>query len=188
MEYPTWSDVSVPEDLLNSLKKISGVTLDYLVHQMVFRNKRRTIHRYTCYTCRKSFEPNRASEEISACSDCNGTKLTAYPDFRFLKPPNIAFSNKMLETTIHKMEDNFAYYFNKEPTNIFDCGWEDGKSYCIFKGGEKAYSLNPRLSVLKASILCPYLWNNRFDWNEKKGNNTKNVNHLSPILNMMIIK
>jgi len=74
---------------------------------------------------------------------------------------------------IEAMELNFHSYFHYLPRRLIDCGWEDGIIYCQFSQGYKVKEVvsRPRMAILKAAVLCPYLWDT--NWKPKDGVTTK---------------
>lgn len=189
LKYPTWEEVNVPSGLVDYIRhSLVSRFLDLLIHQIVIRNRRRPVRIYTCNECGYAHIPDRSTEEISSCVECSNWEMSSVADLKFTKSvPH--YSSKAIDLAIvfSSLEKNFQYYFEESSEDLIQCGWDDSMTYCQFLGGERVSTPNTRLSVLKAAVLCPYLWDFRFDWRSKK-DEIIDVEHLTPIINRLISK
>ena len=181
MDFPSWHDVAMPLTLIESVKRLPPCYfLDSLVHQLVMGNKRKPQYTYTCDTCGCSHRPEKATDEVVHCPECDGQQMRCAASWRFTKEiqPFSRSSYVSLAKLISSMRGNFICYFGEMP-KYMNCGWDvSGGLYCQFQGGELVCDTTPRLCIVKAAILCPYLWNNSF--NDKT--DTIHGEHLAPIL------
>lgn len=178
---PTWEDVGVPLTVVNSIKRLPACYfLDSLVYQLVYRNKRRATYIYYCDNCGKGYKPDRASEEITDCVECGCKKMRCAGTWRWGKDiPHYSRSFYNLNYLISAMQSNYHYYHAK--TIELDCGWKTTKLYCQFSDGELATSLSPRICLIKAAILSPFLWDMSFNWTEMPNCDKINTDLISPI-------
>lgn len=185
-KYPTWADVYVPQVLVNSIKTMPPCyLLDSLVHQLIYRNQRRATYIYHCGVCGYPFRPERNSEEISGCLSCNSAQVSATTQMRFSKEV-LPYSKRtrLLPDVLDNWKTRYIHYFRAHPGYIWlDCGWEEFNVYAQLRGGERIIDTSPRLCLIKAAILCPYLWDGEFDWNSLTKRDISKFEHLAPILN-----
>lgn len=187
--FPSWTDVGIPLEFINMVKKLPPCHfLDILVHHLVYR-KNWTIHYiYHCAQCRYIYRPEKSSEEVVQCLNCKGQQLYCVPHLqssRMVLQYSQKTSNRLFDI-IDIMTHRFMCYFSTPPSSL-NCGWdtEEATLYCQFPGGDIIRDISPRQCIIKAAILCPYLWNN-FNWDNDNG--TESINHFSPILNTLVGK
>lgn len=188
--FPSWNDVFVPIEIVNSIKTLPACfLLESLIHQLVFRKKRRPLYTYTCQYCTHKWKPERYTEEVTCCPQCNAYLITCNTKLRFSAPiPKYNSRLSLLDEIIDQVPLLFRFYFDRdvnENEKLIDVGWENDKVYAQFLGGEKVYEFSPKLCLIKAIILSPYLWDNGFSWDalESTSKNDKiTVEHISPFL------
>lgn len=191
-EKPTWEDMGVPLELVNSIKTLPPCyLLDSLVYQLVYRHNRKPVFSFQCMRCSAIHRPERSSEDITECEQCGNTTLRCSGTMRWSREvPSYSRKNGSgsLESLITKMYDNYDDYFvftgrhKGSFRDWLDCGWNthNFNLYAQFIGGEKVETTSPRLCIIKAAILCPYLWDTKFDWNGNENQDT--IRPISPIL------
>lgn len=186
--FKTWNDVFVPEVLVQKIHSLGpGRIMDSLVHQIVFKKKRRPVKIYSCNKCGEIYIPNKSTEEISFCEQCSSWDMCCRVDFKFSLPVPF-YSNQSKQFDLEKiyieLQNAFIYYYKEKPTDqkFINCGWKEGIVYCKFLGGEECTGFDPRSCMIKSAILCPYLWDFSFNWSEKKDEDIENTDHLTPIL------
>lgn len=183
MDHPTWGDVKIPIVLVDFIKGTKPCYfLDSLVHQFVFRNKRKAYYTYLCSRCGYAHRPERALEEIACCPNCNSVDIHGSPQLRWSKEiPRYSRSLNYNPTSIClTMAHNYTTHFRRSDDSGFTCGWKYGTPYAQFPGGDMAFDNSPRLSIIKAAVLAPYLWDMSFNWGNQ--DDTMNTEHLTPIL------
>lgn len=190
MKFPTWEELQIPFDLIYEIKKAQPCYfIDSLIHQMIFREKRKFFYSYECLQCSEIYPTEKESEEIGCCENCESRMLkTNKIEYKFSKKV-VEFSRKPyeLDSLFNMMQKNYLYYFNEAPKeNFFDCGWEGPYPYARFCNGEKIVDNNIRIVIIKSAILCPFLWDDRFNWQEPKDANKVKVNHFTPIIGNLI--
>ena len=184
-KYPSWEDVGIPLLLVNSIKTLPPCyMLDSLVHQLAFRGKRRPQYVYRCDRCGNQWRPERNSEEVTSCPKCGSYQVCCTPQLRFGKEiPSYTKRIHHLNEVIRNVLINYVSYFKVEPPEkLVDVGWGELNVYAQFLGGERVVEISPKLCLYRAVILCPYLWDNSFDWTEDSRTDTLNVEHICPIL------
>lgn len=117
-----------------------------------------------------------------------------------------------VSSVIVKMGLAYTIYFNRKlPDNFFSGHWEfDQTKYPLskkykkdediynkppsvpqplytaqFMGGMKVQNLVMSTAVFRAAILCPYLWDNLFDWNLRKRKEIGQETHIFPLFNLL---
>lgn len=170
MEYPSWQDVGIPISLVKHIKDMgASQVLDALVHQVVFRNKRKTYFDYICASCGYTYKSPKTSEEINTCRKCGWHVITQLPIPRWgIDVPSYCRRFDLLKVINMMHENHFQRFDTKKD---FDCGWGARMTHVTFPGGDKVILPNIRLTIIKAAILCPYLW--------------ESIDHLSSLLNTL---
>jgi ribosomal protein L37AE/L43A len=191
MQFPTWNDVCVPADVADSIRHLPPCyLLDSLIHQLVFRKKRKPQYTYSCAVCTHKWKPERSNEEITSCPACNRYLINCAAQLRFSKQiPGYTKRSSLLDSVVEEIPNLFNFYFDRDLQDnerLIDVGWEEnGMVYAQLLGGEKIRDYSPRMSLIKAIALCPYLWDNGFSWNELESeskNDQINVEHIGPFL------
>jgi DNA-directed RNA polymerase subunit RPC12/RpoP len=188
--YPTWSDVGVPQQLVDYIKELPpGGFLDSLVHQFVYRGTRRPSYLYRCARCGYKYRPERALEEIACCPQCQNTLLTRSSRVSWFREVNYySRSDHRIPTIINIVYNSYRYYFGEWITSVVeDCGWneEDDLVHFKFFGGERFEDVSPKMCLLKAAVLCPYLWDTTFNWNVPRGDDCVHVEVLGPLFSSL---
>lgn len=185
---PTWADVGVPSALLYSVKTLPACGfLDRLVHRLVFRQQQRPSFTYTCDFCGFIWRPERASEEVSCCLQCRRSRIRAAPRLGYAKSvPPYTRRVTWLDNVWPKLAEHYAYYFGEVPSPLIDVGWDRGVGYAQLVSGERVSDVSPRMCLVRAMLLTPFLWDRSFDWNSAKGTDNVNVEHLSPVLAQLV--
>lgn len=189
MRYPTWQDVAIPLTLVNSIKGLRECyALDAMVYQLVVHARRKPALSYHCLHCNFINKPDRNSEDVFDCASCGNRTFKVSAKWRWRK--DIPYYCRFAPIPIHQevisfleiMTENYTKYFSGQPECIVDCGWDTKTTsvYAQFLGGEKVVEQSPRLCLVKAALLCPYLWDAKFDWHND-GNNNIITSHLTPI-------
>jgi DNA-directed RNA polymerase subunit RPC12/RpoP len=186
MEHPTWQEVGIPAILIDSIKQMKPCfLLDSLVHQIVFHNVKKLKLLYICMNCGKQYEPERNSEDISECESCGHRGICATQSLRFTKEkiPSYSRSNFCsLFDIIRIMDENYSQYFRVNKKTSLDWDWE-GQYKVQFLGGDVAHATAPRVAVVKASLLCPYLWDSFYNWNTNSHRDALEQKYISQFIN-----
>ena len=184
--HPSWADVSIPQSIVYSVNELPPCYfMDSLVHQLVYRHKRKPQFTYTCQRCGFAYRPEQSSEEIACCQRCSSMLLRVVSNWRWGKevPCYSRKNTHKLQGIIGAMRDLYITYFGTPAATIINCGWEDDYGYCQFSGGDKVYDRSVRMCIVKSAVLCPYIWDMSFDWSQPPHEDTVNTEHISPILN-----
>lgn len=161
MKYPSWDDVGIPAFVVNCIKDMpASGTLDVLIHQMVFRHRRKPQFTYWCDGCTFRYIPQRQHEEYAACGNCGGQKLRCEATMRFPPDtvPGYSRSYTRFNSLLRQMSDNHIITFGDPAERVIDCGWRDEMLYSRFEGGIEVEGDKPRLCLMKSALLVPYLW------------------------------
>lgn len=164
MKYPSWSEVNVPNDLVHSIKLSGqGYFIDSLVYQLLFFAKRKAVYGYSCGHCDFRWKPERSYEEINSCQKCHSPRIYCNSiQYRFSKQVPQYSKICAWEDIIAQYEINHFTHFGAHPKeNYIDVGWDkEGYAYAQIEGGERVNDFSQRVCLLKAFVLCPYLWDN----------------------------
>ncbi len=190
LKTPSWGDVNVPSSLVNSIKAATlysqSSLMDSLIHQFIFRNRRRPSYHYTCSACQYHWRSERSTEEVGSCPSCPSNVITSVVVLRFGKEVPAYTKRASFDDVLNQLKQNYLYYFGTIPEPFADVGWQRnfpyGEVYSQFVGGERISEGSVRMCLAKAAILNPFLWDRSFDWSQDRGVDKMNVDHISPIL------
>ncbi len=194
MKTPDWKAVGVPEIVVNAIKAIpASFLLDTLVHQLVFHNNKKIIVSYNCEMCGFAYTPQRSNEEVSQCGNqqCQSKRVRCIQTLKFSgerKIPYYSRGPKFLHGTIRQMNMNFATYFKSYPERDIDWEWHSNMYHVAFAGGETAQDTLPRVSIAKAAILVPYLWDSKFDWKNSCFLEDADQKFISHFINQLVVR
>ena len=188
IKYPTWSDVGVPVVMADSIKAMKPCfLLDSLVYQVVFHNIKRMQLLYSCDVCSRTYVPERNSEEVVDCGFCGNRSIHATQSLRFDKEKIPSYSRTdycSLFEIIRTMDENYSRYFKlRRQRNSLDWDWENRQYKIQFLGGEAACGSTPRITVVKAALLCPYLWDSLYNWSNDTQRDKTEQKHISHFIN-----
>lgn len=189
---PTWKDVGIPEIVVNAIKAIPASFLfDTLVHQQVFHMHKKVVPTYNCNTCGAMYTPQRSTEEVGQCNECQGKKVRCFQTLKFSGERKIPFYSrgpKFLQSIIGQMNRNFSLYFKCYPDRDIDWEWHNNIFHVAFAGGDTAQDILPRVAIAKASILTPYLWDSKFDWKDCRFVDNANQKFISHLFNQLVVR
>jgi hypothetical protein len=199
--FPSWKDVGVPNFIIENIKHIrSAQFLGYLVLNRVFRYEVKPQYNYHCRNCDYRKQNVRAYEDYSVCESCGYNDISAFPIWRMGKDKATPISEMSVPGILQMLEENYNVYFQKEiPEDFIDVQWRyaviktpmpDGevdkmvysKAYAKFACGEEVEAESHSFAVAKAAILCPFLWDDLFDW---KYGVTKEKGRETPIIPLL---
>lgn len=189
--YPTWEEVGVPSLIVNSIKDASPCPLlDNLIYQLVFKNSRKPQLTFTCDNCGDQFR-GKQHDNIAECVSCGSSLIHCNANLKFGKEipqwTNHAKHSMMkISDLLSQMNSNHLLWMLARKKRInhpysVNCGWKNDIPYCQFSGGDKVEDNSPRLCVIKAAIVCPWLWDIATDWREEYRDKIFG-DHLSPII------
>lgn len=201
---PSWNDVNIPQFIVDNIRNnYSNHLINYLVLNRVFRFEIKPQYNYWCRNCDYRKQNVRAYEEYGTCENCGSQDfLSANPIWRMGKDRASNVNEGLVPRILHKMEENYKIYFNQKeiPDNFVEMQWLYGtttedvpedeekiiysKAKAKFSHGEEIEAETQSQAVAKAAILCPFLWDELFDWKfgvpKDKGRET----HILPLLSM----
>lgn len=179
----SWEGEGIPDALIK-LIKASGPSyfLDVLVHHFVFRNRYRIYKTFYCSNCHYSKSVERYHDEVTYCYSCGSQLLYCTQTIDFPKKVlNYSRTNEVsLFDIVEQMDNNFIILLKRHLFSQFSCGMlSDGRTYCKFPFGMTVVDSLQRVCLLKAAILCPYLWKSMNEWCEIERNCNQ---HFSPLI------
>lgn len=202
---PSWNDVSIPKFLVENIRNnFSNHLISYLVLNRVFRFEIKPQYNYWCRNCDYRKQNVRAYEEYSVCENCGSQDfLTTTPIWRMGKDRASNVNENLVPHILQRMEENYKIYFNKKelPSNFVELEWLYGvaetsnpdneeekvvytKARAKFVCGEEIEAESQSQAVAKAAILCPFLWDELFDWKYGVQKDKGRETHLLPLLAM----
>lgn len=213
VNYPSWDDCGVPKSILSAIKQLRvGSALDYLLLNRVFRFNVRAHYLYTCNKCGYHKKMFRHYEDYSTCERCGSNLISSIANWRMGKDKIEPYSKSddLLIKLIQQMHSLYVRYFRKSPPQDFlQCGWhieaievpKDSSAYgysnlssnqsspspvfmAKYSCGDQVKSKNQALAVCKASLLCPFLWDDGFDWKTDSHRNRGQKTHIIPLISI----
>jgi len=168
MQPPNWKEVGIPDIMVRTIHIMKPTyALDCLISQMVFHNNKKLNLVYTCDMCAYQYVPQRNTEEVSQCVNCNSKRVRCLQSLKFSNDKKIPFYSRAGNFILQindQMRNNFLSYFKTWPERDMDWEWHDGIYHVAFAGGETGTGELPRLAIARAALLTPYLWDSMFDW------------------------
>lgn len=181
--YPTWRDFDIPQGLVEVVKHLGRPDkLGFLVNDRVFRLENKINYQYECLRCGHSKIVTRQYEDYSSCDKCRSESVHGIPFWKECRNSDKAEINLDVSKIINQMNANHFHYFGEFVENIASVRWDKNCFTSKFIGGEEVHDVSPVRSVAKAAILCPYLWDNNFNWCNKIKNDRGNDLHVSHLI------
>lgn len=212
--YPTWSQVGVPPSIVESIKRLpSGMLLSYLVLNRVFRFDVKAQYKYHCDNCGLHKLVNRVYDDYTRCEKCGKTNtLRSSPLWRMGKDNIVRIDEGYAASILQRMHENYAAYFNCYPPEGFlNSAWmldmnvslprrepalgslapevkdkRRAKVQAAFICGDTVEASQQSLAIAKAAVLCPFLWDDLFDWRYGITKDRGRETHLTPLINMWV--
>jgi hypothetical protein len=174
MNYPTWQEVGMSVSVVNLLKRITPTSVPIkLINQLILNKPKKSSLTYECTKCGYRHFTFKMYEEYSQCERCFSRLICCYAKTAIKKTHEgyEDLANKIDEIVL-AMKCNHSFYTNAHlDDKIIDCGWAGDKVYCKFAGGEMVRGNLPKFCIIKAALLCPYLWD-LAKFNQKQENGT----------------
>jgi DNA-directed RNA polymerase subunit RPC12/RpoP len=169
---PSWDDICFPVSFETYLQMLDDrILVDFFVETRVFHHEIKAGLSYTCGMCgyRKSLD--KIHEDFPICPKCESKNLHAALFWRTSKDNYKPSCGREVyaQRVVDHMRKNYQTYFQSVPNedSFFKFKYHFGESDFLvsFLGSScAAASTCPILAVSKAALLCPYLWDGRFDW------------------------
>jgi len=195
IKFPDWKDVGIPSLLVDLLRSsYKGKILDFVVSNKVFKISMKTQYLYTCRTCSYKKKMSRIYEDYSTCEHCGNNLIFCKPLILSGKDKIEPYSQveDLVNPVIDRMVLLFTNYFKEYPPDEFlTCGWNlniDKTKKIVdlnknnnqpasiarnppvfnakFACGEEVSDAVVATAVCKAAILCPFIWDSKFDWKQ----------------------
>lgn len=170
---PTWRDVNVPPHVVNLIRRAkAGPALDRMVYELVYHCTRRVTYTYVCAGCRYSHTPNKITEDYPHCIRCGRKQLKCIGGWKNSADRISSYSSNIRAANelIGQMRSNIGLYTNQyTETGHFTCGVTASPHgfFAQFTSGTAATARSPAAAVAKAAILCPFLWDRKFNWSQE---------------------
>ena len=190
MNVPTWKSVGVPQVVANAVAALpASFGLDSLVYQFVYHNQKRVSLTYACNNCGHVYVPQRASEEVCQCGRCHSRQVRCVQSLKFgSKVPQYSRTGQHLRDVMRQMCDNFQGYFGFPADRDIDWEWHGGMYHVAFAGGDTAHDPSPRMAVVRAAVLVPYLWDSGFNWKDLRPGGAGEQGFISHILGQLAVR
>lgn len=190
MQYPTWEEVNIPAIVPKTINTMQpSHSLDCLIHQLVFHYQKKVMPSYYCEDC-GAVSSGKPNEEINYCPNCSSKRVRCINSLKFdKKVPFYSRTEIFLFEIIAKMAENFTLAFKTYTTKILDWEWHNKLYYVTFTGGDTGVGPSPKMAIIKAALLVPYLWDFSKDWiNGGQINKYEQTSLLQIISNLLIAK
>lgn len=172
----SWNDVGLSEKFvqkyLRSIDSENGTKffhVSYLVHYLIFHNRFKSLALHTCIKCKFKQYANNEYESLPSCSRCDHKIFSVEKQIQF-KCRKDYLIGKNIRDLIIKMQNNIKSYFNvniRDQKDVLRTQWNSDLNLfeVEFVGlGEKVFDRNLNYAIIKASFLCPFLWDSKFDF------------------------
>lgn len=170
----TWNDVWLPLDMLSYIKNCNNTSmLENIVHLIIMRATPKLSYIYICQECSHVHQPERVNEEVSFCPNCQSYQISYQARVSGITPINQKkkeiFSSKMtgLINQVYLLHSSY-FGINPDPEDFFKCGFSPQMYWAQFTNGDVGESRSPKIAVMKAAILCPFVWDLNFEFENKK--------------------
>jgi ribosomal protein L37AE/L43A len=181
--YPMWRDFDIPDSIVNAIMRTNQQSLlGFLVNDRVFRQENKVSYQYECLRCGHTKQVTRQYEDYSSCEKCRSEAVHGTPHWKEYRGSVKAVNNMEAIRIISQMTVNQDRYFGVLEPKPVEVIWENGGFVAQFIGGERVLDASPTNAVAKAAILCPYLWDNNFNWRDGIKNDRGNDLHISHII------
>jgi ribosomal protein L37AE/L43A len=193
-QYPTWKSVGLSKNFVSTIFNADNRWLDFLVQMKVNKHRIRSQFRYTCQNCGKKKTIHRIYEDYSICDKCSSTLISCQPAWTFIKSDDLTrYSDNCDEyvaSIISKMQLNYRTYFEEEhPTdfmNFYSKVIGNETLFCAkFICGSESIAAQPGKAIIKAAVLCPFIWDDVFDWKNGYRRDDEMESHITPIIMQM---
>lgn len=188
----TWQDVGISQyflDILRSLKP--GDFLDCAIAMYVFDHNPKLNIKYACSGCGYSKTLQRIHEDYPCCVKCGNstiyaTPLIAYKEFMSYSDGEVEISK--IITALHK---KYRSYYNVMPDKDsfinFNIDFLNNNSIYTaqFLSGEQVTANSLSFAICKAAILCPFIWDNTYDWKSCSKKEPMKQTHISNLLYLL---
>jgi hypothetical protein len=195
IKYPTWRDVGIPDNLVQSIKQIkTDILLEQLIYERVLHNNRRLQYIYVCGVCGHQHKAEKSTDDYGFCgaaaSDngrgCGSRAVRATQQLRGWTREHTAgcsHTDQFANEVLGRMRQNYSRYFKDymddfPAEDIVLFRWRQEGYVASFQGGESVVESSTARALCKASLLVPFLWDTRFDW---KTNQMRPKGRLKPI-------
>jgi ribosomal protein L37AE/L43A len=179
---PTWRDFHISQTFVDAIRNAGNNNLiGFLLNDRVFRNENKVNYDYQCYRCGATKTVTRQYEDYSACEKCRSESVHGEP---FWKDSRSSKSGYGIDAsrTIAQMSFNYTNYFDAIAENIVSIRWDSASFVAKFICGEEVYGYDPAITIAKAAILCPFLWDSNYNWRDHIHNDKGNDLHFSHLI------
>lgn len=193
--YPNWKDVGLSPYFVENLRALCiGDKIDFLIANKVYKDILRSQFKYYCNNCGKSKNSNRIYEDYSKCENCGSYKISCISDWKYPMLDEcdpFSSDNSFVSPILVRMQYNYKMYFGELPPEKFLDFSTAFKKYCNdsyphFKAqficGEEVEEISASLAVCKAALLCPFIWDDVFDWKNRYRRDESRKTHIIPII------
>jgi hypothetical protein len=192
MQPPTWKEVGIPDIVVRTIKAMQPTyAMDCLISQLVCHNSKRLTLTYVCDRCGFQYIPERNTEEVSLCGNCQNKRVRCLQSLKFGNEKKIPYYTRQgqhILYIIRQMQTNFQNYFKSNPERDVDWEWHDNLYHVAFAGGDTAMGEWPRLAIARAALLTPYLWDSMHDWKNECKRDTCDQKLITQLLNHIAIR
>lgn len=188
--------------------------LDYLILNRVMRFHIRAQYVYECHHCGATKRMHRHFEDYSSCERCNSNLISSTANWRMGKDKIEPYSSDecFIPPIIQQMPTVYGNYFRDHPPeNFLKCEWvvdrkitipQNDHAWDSYRGhhseipsdapmfaaqfccGERVLAPVQTTAICKAAILCPFLWDDCFDWKHITFKGKSHAVHITPLLHL----
>ncbi len=179
--FPSWQEVGLPDALPETLRKIRyGDLLNFILSYRVFLHENKVNYLYICATCscQKYLSP---FESYTECKRCGSESVHAVPYLTLNRKNSRQFNKNLVSLVCSRMAEYHDAYSGVSCPEVMEMTWDTMKGgfAAKFLGGDRVYCNEPALAVVRAAICCPFVWDGRFDFAEKRWKDQSDLFSLS---------
>jgi DNA-directed RNA polymerase subunit RPC12/RpoP len=193
IKFATWEDVGLSYDFMCFLKSdnlCSESKLDQLVLDLVLGKSRRVLCNYHCGVCGHLFKTTKSTDDYSQCERCMSRSIHAeffYNTLKHMDPVRFG-SDDYVRLIMRNMIDKYNSYYGGviRDEQIFNLQFRSNCFGCRFLGGELYHDPVLSRSIIRASLLVPFIWDKNFDWSRGVKGRQDTGSYLIPTVQVLL--
>lgn len=185
LNLPSWSDVGMSEVFVQNLRTAPPSTVEMFYFDRVTHTGRKHSYRYHCGVCGHTHKPNKLTDDYSICDGCKSRCICLTAQLKpLVGSGGVNLTDALLGDATRAMTANYANYFGniEVPDDLVKFGWKQKTFRVQFLGGEEVEGVQMGVTVARAALLTPFIWDTSYDWKEHRHmKHADQCTYISPI-------